>query len=192
MKPAARLLVPTLLILTATAARAADSGSFLVRLGQDTPSVERYTRTGNKLEITQVGRSPRTLQRHFVYDFQGDAVTHISVTMTPPGGATPTQTVDATFDADSARTQIVNGTAAPQLVHFAVPRGALALFSSSPWSLYEGRIQQLVKSNSDTLGGPLYYVGNNQLDRFLLRKIGRDSVEITNTHLDVYHAAIQQ
>ena len=38
---------------------AAQSGGFVVRLGADTVSVERWTRTGNKLVVDQVGRAPR-------------------------------------------------------------------------------------------------------------------------------------
>src|SRR5437763_2905982 len=182
MKLAVRLLVPILAIVPVSAAVAAETGSFLVRLGQDTTSVERHTRSTSRLEVDQVGRAPRTLHRHFVYDLSGDAVTHLSLTVMPPGGTAPTQTIEAAFDADSMRAQITNGTAAPQDLHVAVPRGTLPIFSSSPWAQYEGRIEQLAKSKSDTLGGTLYYVGGTTLDRFLLRKLARDSVEITNTH----------
>jgi len=194
MKPVARLLVPVLLAVPLASAHAAtESGSFLVRLGNDTTGVERYTRTADKIEILQVGRAPRTLQRHIVYDLKGDAVTRVSFSAIPPGGSTPTQTIDAAFDADSMRAQIVSGTAAPQPLHVAVPKGALVVFTSSPWSVYESRIPQLLKSKSDTLGGPLYFMGNPTLDRYLLRKIGRDSVEITTMpHGDNYHAAIDR
>ena len=51
---------------------------------------------------------------------------------------------------------------------------------------------KLAKSKPDTLGGVLYFVGAPTSDRFLLRKLGRDSVEISNTHLDLYHAAIDK
>jgi len=44
-----------------TAQESADSGAFVVRLGTDTISIERYTRRGNRLEAVAVGRSPRTV-----------------------------------------------------------------------------------------------------------------------------------
>src|SRR5262249_28843872 len=89
MKLATRLLASVLLAVPLATAHAAESGSFLVRLGQDTTSVEHYTRDANRIEITQVGRAPRTLQRHIVYDLKGNSVTHVSLTATPPGSATP-------------------------------------------------------------------------------------------------------
>jgi hypothetical protein len=51
---------------------------------------------------------------------------------------------------------------------------------------------RLVKSKSDTLGGVLYFMGAQAPDRYLLRKLGRDSVEISNTHADNYHAAVDR
>ena len=57
----------------AAPALADESGSFVVRLGSDTTSIEHYVRTPSKLEIRQVGRSPRVLQRHFIYEFSDGA-----------------------------------------------------------------------------------------------------------------------
>lgn len=192
MRFAARSLA-SLLLLLPFAARAAESGSFLVQLGQDTTSVERYTRSASRIEVTQVGRAPRTLQRHFVYDLANNAFTHVSFTAVPPGSSTPTQSIEATLDADSLRGSTVNGTAAPQPLRVAVPKGALVVFTSSPWSIYENRIAQFVKTKADTAGGPLYFMGGPTLDRYLLRRLGRDSVEIrTMDHGDNYHAAIDR
>jgi len=62
-------LIPSalaLLTLFTTAAAAADPrGAFVVTLGQDTTSIERYTRERDRLVVEMVGRSPRVLRRSF-------------------------------------------------------------------------------------------------------------------------------
>lgn len=44
-------------------AQRADSAAFVIRLGLDTTAVERYVRTGNRIEAVAVSRSPRTVAR---------------------------------------------------------------------------------------------------------------------------------
>ncbi len=55
------LLTATLFALASLQQDPADSGSFIVRLGTDTISIERFTRRGNRIEAVAVGRSPRTV-----------------------------------------------------------------------------------------------------------------------------------
>jgi hypothetical protein len=192
MKLAARWLTVSLLLALSVPARADDSGNFVVRLGQDTTGVEHYTRSSSRLEVDQVGRAPRTLRRHFIYDMKGGALTHLSMVVTPPGATTPTQTIDATFDDDSLRAEIKSGSAPATQLRQPFPRGAIAVFGSSPWTVYEGQAMKLVKGKSDTLGGVLYFVGAAAPERFLLKKIGRDSVAVSDTHGDSYHAAVDK
>src|SRR5262245_27194724 len=90
-------------VALAGAALADASGYFLYRLGVDTTSVEHYTRSADKWMVDQVGRALRTLRRLYSVDLKGGAVTHVSMAATPPGAAAATQTVDASFDPDSAR-----------------------------------------------------------------------------------------
>jgi hypothetical protein len=61
------------IILAATQSPAADSGAFVVRLGTDTVSIERYVQRGNRIEAVAVGRSPRTV------------VTRLALTLAPDG-----------------------------------------------------------------------------------------------------------
>ena len=82
-----------------TPAAADDTGAFVLTLGQDTTSVDRYVRTANKLEVFQVGRAPRVLKRHFVYDLdKAGNVTKFSMVVQAPGSDTPTQKIDGTFN----------------------------------------------------------------------------------------------
>lgn len=192
MKIAARMFTVFLLSLLSVPAWADDTGNFVVRLGQDTTGVEHYARSANKLEVDQVGRAPRTLRRHFTYDMKDGALTHMALVVQQPGAAAATQSVDATVEGDSARVTIKNGAAPATTQSLFLPHGALVIFGSSPWASYEGQIMKLAKSKSDTLGGVLLFVGARNTDRFLLKKLGRDSVEITNTHGDNYHADVDK
>jgi hypothetical protein len=90
-------LLPVL-ALPAAGQERADSGAFIVRLGRDTLSVERYVRSGDTLRVTSVARSPQTAVRQFAAVFgpggevrafatarEGDALQFRPVT----GGAIP-------------------------------------------------------------------------------------------------------
>src|SRR5204863_42251 len=59
------------LLLTLTLA-VQDSGAFVARLGTDTLSLERYTRTGSQLRGEYVIRTPRTVHRIYTADLNPD------------------------------------------------------------------------------------------------------------------------
>ena len=179
-------------IALAGSAAADDSGNFIYRLGQDTTSVERYTRSAAKLELDQVGRAPRTLRRHYTIDSKGGAVTHVAVTATPPGATAPFQTVDATFGADSMRMEVKAATGAVQRVAVAVPPGAVVVVSGSPWPCYEAPIMKLVSGKSDSLSVPMYLFGAGSMNMLTLRKRGKDSVDVSNDHLDHYRVRVDK
>ncbi len=174
------------------AARAADSGSFVVTLGSDTTSVERYERTATRVDVQQVGRAPRVLRRHFTYEFEKGAFTGLRMVVTPPGSETPTQTIDATVGPDSLRMKVQSGKAPVQNVNVAWAPGTVVIASSSPWTGYEGQIMKLVQSKKDSLRSPLYFLGAGSLNSLLVSKLGRDSVMITNDHADEYHVRIDK
>lgn len=54
-----------LLAATAPAQAPSDSGAFIVRLGTDTTSIERYVRRGDRIEAVAAIRSPRTVVLHY-------------------------------------------------------------------------------------------------------------------------------
>jgi hypothetical protein len=190
------LAVPGLafaLALAAPIAAADDSGQFIVRLGQDTTSVERYTRTANHLEVDQVGRAPRVLQRHFTYDYdKTGALTRFTLVVTPPNTAAPTQSIEATFDKDSARVKTQNGTSPATTAAYGVPAGTLVVALSAPWALYEDATMRLAKSKSDSLRTAMYVIGAPNTYWLSLHRIGRDSVGIFNERNDQYHVRVDK
>jgi hypothetical protein len=185
------LVVSCAALVWAGSAAAQDSGSFVYRLGQDTTSVEHFTRTGSKVELDQVGRAPRTLRRHYTFDYKDGVVTHVAVTATPPGAATPAQTIDATFGPDSVHMDVKTGaTGATQHVVSAVPKGAVVIAGGSPWPFYEAPLMKLAKGKADTLHTPLYFLGATSPNTLSLRKLGKDSVDVSNDHLDHFHVRL--
>jgi hypothetical protein len=190
---AAPALLAVLLLGSAVAPAAADeSAGFIVTLGQDTVGAERYTRTDDRIEIHQVGRSPRVLRRHYVFDLKNGAMTHVALVVTPPGSDAPTQSLDAKMDGDSLRGEIKTGSNPPVHSAVAMGTGTLMVGSSSPWACYESLMPALLKTKGDTLGGRMYFIGAGNTDRYLLTKVGKDSVRISNTHQDVYVAKIDK
>lgn len=186
-------LVSTLALCgLAGSASAQDVDHFLVRLGQDTTAVENVTRTANRVEVDQLGRAPRAMRRHFVYDYANGACTHVSMVAQPPGAAAPTQTIDARFVGDSLHLEIKTGAAPLQSVNVAVPKGALLVASSSPWSGYETTFMAMTASKAAEAKGTMYFLGSPSTVAYTIRKVGRDSVELSNDHQDVFRAKLDK
>jgi hypothetical protein len=173
----------------AAPALAADAGQFVVRLGRDTTSVERWERTPDRLVVNQVGRAPRVLRRRFTYDYAGGALTHLSGLVTAPGSETPVQTIEVSIAPDSLRLKIQAPTGL-QSIAIAVPPGTLVVPGSSPWAGYEGEFMKLVAGKADSLRGTMYFLGAGATDWYVVRKLGRDSVSLATSHLDVFRARV--
>jgi hypothetical protein len=185
-------LAPLVALAIAGPAIADDSGNFIMRLGQDTTSAEHFTRTAGQTVVEQVGRSPRVLQRHFVYDHANGELSHFSLSVKAPGATTPLQTIEARRDGDSLRIEIHTGSGPAQNLTVMLPRDALVVASSSPWSSYEGRIMQFLRSRSDSLGTTMYFLGAPQTDWLSFHRLGRDSVAIANGHMDRFHVRVDK
>jgi hypothetical protein len=183
-----------LLVLVALAgpASAQDSGSFVVRLGTDTTSVERYTRTGQRIEVEQVGRVPRVLHRRFTFDLSpSGATTRAAATVTAPGapaGAAPFQQFEANLVGDSVIVTIRQDTTL-RTVRVAAPAGTMIASNASPWGLYEGQTMKLAAQKGDSLRVPLYQLGAGSMSSLSVRRLGKDSM-VVQTLNDRYHARV--
>ncbi len=186
------LLASLVVIAVAGFARADDTGNFVYQLGRDTTSVEHYLRSGSRLELDQVGRAPRTLRRHYTLTLEGERVAHVSLTAIPPGGNAPFQTLEASFDADSARSVITNQNGVATHVTLVVPHDAVVIAGGGPWSFYEPSITKLARGKSDSLRVPLYFLGANSMNVVTLKKLGQDSIDLVNDHLDHFHVRIDK
>jgi hypothetical protein len=170
---------------------AQDQGAFLVRLGSDTTSVERFTLTGSRLELDQASRAPRAMHRHAVVTLGADgAVTAADVVVSRIGAAAdapPVQHLTATFTRDSAFIESRADTVVRKMAA-AVPAGA-AIPVISPWAMYDMLSMRLARSHADSLHLPMYYLGGPNLSWVAVRKLGKDSVDI-ETEFDRYHAKV--
>jgi hypothetical protein len=182
----------TMACLFSAPARADETGSFVVRLGLDTTSVETYRRSANRLEIDQVGRAPRVLRRHFVYDLGNGGTTKLSMVVTPPASTTPTQTIEAAVEGDSIRIETKTGDAAVQKSSVAFPAKTTVIALASPWAVYEGQIQSFVRSKRDSSLSTVIFLGSGAPNWLRLSKLGRDSIDLFNERGDIYHVRVDK
>lgn len=169
---------------------AQQTAGYIVRLGQDTTSVERFTRGKDGWEVDQVGRAPRVLRRHGVIKLgMNGSVTGMDVTVSKvgaPAGITLQHTV-ATRTGDSmavefhADTTVRKGT-------MAVPANAMVPVISM-WVGFDAMAQRLKAGKADSLHTPLWFPGSNSMSWVAMRKLGKDSIEI-QTEFDTYRARI--
>jgi hypothetical protein len=191
-----RLLMTAVCAVTfaapAFAAAPAPPSGFVVRLGRDTTSAERYTREAGRTVVDQVGRSPRVMQRHFEYEYAPDgALRHFSMVVRPagaPAGAPPTQTIDATLASDSL-TVVIRRDTTSQTSKIKAPTQTLVVALSSPWVVYENLTMRLAKSKPDSVKVPMVLLGGNEVYEMVVRRMGRDSVELENPE-GVYHLSV--
>jgi hypothetical protein len=184
-----------LLSIVLVAPSAADeSGAFLVKLGNDTTSVEQYTRSASRIVVDQLGRSPRVLKRHFEYELgAGGAIRHFALTVTSPGaaaGAPPTQSIVATLARDSIVMDVKRDTSL-QTTRLAMPAGTALVALSSPWVIYESLTMRLAAGKADSVKIPMYLIGLAHVDDMVARRMGRDSMEIQNVE-GIYHVHVDR
>lgn len=188
-----RSLVTGLLALIAatTPLTAQQTAGFVIRLGQDTTSVERVTRGKDGWEVDQVGRVPRVLRRHAVVKVgPNGSIVGADITVTRVGAAMdapPLQHNIATRDGDSMRVEFHADTSVRKGT-VAVPADALVP-AISVWAGFDAMSMRLKSGKSDTLRTALWYPGSNSLSWVAMRKLGKDSVDI-ETEFDRYRARV--
>ena len=129
------------LILAASALAVQDSGAFVVRLGNDTLSLEQYKRTATQLRGEYVSRAPRSVHRIYTADLNPDGSIRRweLVTHNIGGGPGPMETkVSVEFVGDTAVTVAPQGdSTVTQKV--AVPRGTV------PYGSIYGLVEQIAR-----------------------------------------------
>jgi hypothetical protein len=186
------LIVLSMLGLSRLAA-AQDSGCFIIRLGQDTTSVECYRRTGDRIQVEHVDRTAGTRHRYLTYDLAGGSVRHLTFASTSLVTGDTLQTVDETFGPDSTRAVIRDGKAPPREVHGSVPADAVVLTYNCPWTAYQTVFEKFAQQKADSLQVPLHSIGSAGTGWLSLHRLDRDSVDLMNTpHLDHFHVRIDE
>ncbi len=110
-----RPLAVTLLVMTRVVALHAQTGAIVVRLGTDTLSVERFTRTATRMEGDVVRRLPAAAQWHYVADLDARGLPS-RVELTPvrgnPAATFRVRRLTISFEPDSATLAIERDTVA--------------------------------------------------------------------------------
>jgi hypothetical protein len=186
--------VAAALSIVSSTSFAKEAGGFMVWLGRDTTSVERYVRDDARLVVDQVGRSPRVLSRHFEYQMAPDgALKTMTVTvsnpMAPPG-APALQQIKVTSARESLVVEIKRDTSL-QVVRLAAPTGTVVVSLSSPWVMYEGVTMKLAAGKADSLHMGMYILGADNVDDMTVRRLGPDSMEIVNPE-GIYHLRVDK
>lgn len=186
------VLLPLAAVLTCQAARAQsrpERAAFVVRLGVDTLSVERFTRSAARLEGEIVGRSPRTSLRRYVADFSpAGALTRFEVTtlrVGAPADAPPLARSVAVVGADSIRVEVRRGDSVTTSAIVATA-GLLPTMGSvfGPYDLIAVRARA---ANGDSVALAAYGMGGRATSTVTVTRLGRDSVRIA-AGMSVYRA----
>lgn len=165
-----------LLALPAAAQR--ESGSFVVRLGNDTVAFEQFVRTPRHLSSHLVSRSPRTVLRRIDADLRADGtvqrlVMHSQVLNDP---ALLPQVITVRLGGDSADVRIARGDTVRNL-RVATPNGAWPWIGDS-YAFAELALRAARPMRRDSVVLPLIPPGAPATTTGTLRRLGRDSVTL--------------
>ncbi len=165
------------------AAQSASTVAFVIRLGRDTTAVERFTRTGTRLEGETASRIPRTILRRYTYEFtaEGRPATVRASQYRPggPGDTIPIERATATFRTDSAVVEIRRDTAV-QTQRVALPAGVFVpVFQGANASFlaYE-LIAEMVQRQRPADSMNVAVVAGGQVRTWRAGRLGRDSIWI--------------
>jgi len=178
-----------LLLASASLAAQTPATAYIVtRLGVDTVAIERYTRTGDKLEGDLVLRHPRVRTIHYIADLgpQGQIrslTTAVRRPSTDPNGPPVMQSVTRFGDTLAVIEVRRNGQADTAASGRKAYRGAVApMIGVEPTSygIYE-QLLSSAKLGRDSVSYALIAPGAGPTPAIILRRRGPDSVTFTST-----------
>jgi hypothetical protein len=178
-RPLFRFLPLILAALPAIACRPSEpeqSYGFLARLGNDTVSVERITRSGNKVVVDGVDRFPRVRRRHTEIELgPGSAIRHLVMDIHTPSEPANQRERHVTAEVTADSVHILQTDKAGKLRHEFATNGAVAMAHvPQMYSLYElyfdaafARAAALKRGAGDTVQLRQFYI-DREFDRFPL------------------------
>ena len=181
MNPLVRTLAPAALALCALAAPAAaqqETAAFVVRLGDDTVSVEQVVRDGATLRGTMVGPSPRTTMREYVATLRPDGTLE-GMTVTTRALAepdAPPQTITYALAGDSAEVVVRRGDEVRTL-RAAADAGVFP-YVFNVWGITE-HIVRWTRGRGDAVEAPILMLGAREVSTLPVARLGADSVLVT-------------
>jgi hypothetical protein len=182
-------LVSAAFVFLAAVPLAAQTPAYIVtRLGVDTVAIERYSRSGNRLEGDLVLRHPRVRTIHYVAELgpQGEIRTLTTTVRRPttdPKGPPVMQTVTRFADTLAVIEVQRNGQADTAASGKKAYRGGVApMIGVEPTSygIYE-QLLSAAKLGRDSVSYALIAPGSGPSPAIILRRRGADSVSFTST-----------
>ena len=172
------------------AAAGTHTGAFIVRLGDDTIVVEKFSRNGNTYSVEQALRSPsaRLFHTHVVLKPSGDlaSLSYMQHSIGPNLGPV-LATTDVKVVGDSATLFGKLGGRTVVNRRVAAPAGSLPTLPSS-YVGYELASMRLVASGQDSM--PAHLLGPNGTTDVDVRRVGPDSVFFTFDPTTTYRAHV--
>ncbi len=182
------LRAATAALLAIPATTMAQTGAYVARLGNDTLTVERYTRSADKIEGTIVSKSPSTRVVKYTLMLAKDgSIAGMEQAILKADGTSlagqPTG-IRMTFAGDTVvREMTMNG--APSVRRTAVPKGTLPAVGAGSYIYSEFVIAQARRSKSDTVLSIGMGAQQNAPGKVAVRFFGSDSAEIVNNGFPV-------
>jgi hypothetical protein len=155
-----------------------ETGAFIVRLGEDTVAVERYTRTADRIEGDIVNRSPARIAHYVVTLAPTGMPTRAELTIRRPDGSpVPNQTRSAslTFAGDTVVSVVTRDTAITRRI---AARGAIPGVTLS-YALVEHGLRNLVASGRDSADIVVLGFGAPSASVFPTKILRSDAARIT-------------
>lgn len=184
-----RGLVPAILALallapaplaaqTGTGAPRPDSASLVTRLGNDTLAIERFVRTGNRIEAEVVLRSPEVTRTRYLLELSpGGGVSRLEGVRLDPRRGTPAGRHEVmTRVGDSLHVEVTaDGQTRKRTV--AADDVVLPFIDMVHWPFELALIRARAEGNSEV---PQPMLAGSRVARFTLGTVGRDSMTITH------------
>ncbi|MGE5090727.1 MAG: DUF2911 domain-containing protein [Bacillota bacterium] len=182
------LFAPAMLLPLALAGQAPERGGFIVRLGNDTVAVERFSRTRTQLEGDVVSRSPRTTIVHYVATLGPTGrITRFESAM--HAGATglagaPLQSSVVTMVGDTAVVELHGGARGERTMKVPVRPGAVPM-PPLTFAFYEQMVRQARAEKKDSMLVDMVFPGAEKATqtRLIMR---RDSAIVDLFGLPAY------
>jgi hypothetical protein len=156
-----------------------ESAAFVVTIGTDTVSVERYTRTATTLSGEVITRSPRTTSRVYTARLRPDgSVSQVEITARQLTAApsTPPTVTSVSFAGDTAAVRIVRGDSV-QTQRVVAGANAFPLVGGS-YAIYEQAIMHARAAGATDTRVRLVAAGNPQPVNVELRGVAGDSLQL--------------
>ncbi len=168
-----------LFLLTGTPADAQEAANFVLRIGNDTVAVERYTRSATEVNGRQLLRTPRATIREYSARLDGAGhPTAIEIRIYRPGETTPMTRAEVRMMADSARVTLHQGDST-RVMTLPATRGAIPFLGYSV-GLYEIPLASFRRGASASATSTLLPLGSTTPYQLTIGGADGDWLAVTN------------